>query len=229
MGTGTDALAVLGAWSAWSVGEVVEALHALAERRRAGLPVRLPWVTLHLRSGRDVEGFVRELVETRQGHSVLIHAPGPDPRSPRADAVFVPMATVEALTLHEVSVLDAVDDESPAPSLLAVRRNLAAVGERLGAGLGAPLAVEAGAVTERPEDARALAHLADRATEVLDALAADPAAREALKEKVRRVHLQVGRDFAVALSGGTLTVTTGHRPADWPTRRELADAVDAVL
>ncbi|MBJ6760250.1 hypothetical protein JGU66_05710 [Myxococcaceae bacterium JPH2] len=231
MASGTDVLAPLGTWGTWSVGEVLEALSALAERRRAGLPVRLPYVTLHLRSGRDAEGFVRDLVETRQGHTVVLHTPGPDGRMPRADATFIPAATVEALTVHEVSVLDAVDTETPAPTPLAVKRSLAALAERLGRALGSPLRVELepSPDPERPSDAHALASLAERATEVLDAMAMSADSRDALREKVHQVRLRVGQGSAVALTDGTLVLTTGPRPRDWFTRAELSQAVAATL
>ncbi|MBU8895878.1 hypothetical protein KRR26_09695 [Corallococcus sp. M34] len=231
MASGTDVLAPLETWGTWSVSEVLEALAALAERRRAGLPVRLPYVTLHLRSGRDAEGFVRDLVETRHGHTIVMHVPGHDARLPRADATFIPAAAVESLSVHEVSVLDMVDAETPAPTPLAVKRILAALSERLGRVLGSPLRVEWEPSTEPedPSDAHALAYLAERSTEVLDTLAMSADSRDALRAKVHQVRLRVARDSAVALTDGTLMLTTGHRPRDWFTRAELSRAVAALL
>lgn len=48
-------------------------------------------------------------------------------------------------------------------------------------------------------------------------------------EKVKRVHLRTDKHASVALTDGTLEVTTGRLPVDWYTREELEAAVQSAL
>jgi hypothetical protein len=76
---------------------------------------------------------------------------------------------------------------------------------------------------------RALGFLADRAREVLVALARDKVGQAALNETVQHIHLRVGDKSQVLLTGSTLELTISRTLVEWFTREELETAVRAAL
>jgi hypothetical protein len=229
-----DRFKALEALKARGLEEVLDELHALKQRQRSGLPVRIPAVTLHLRSGRDVYGHVLEVAEDRRaGRVVLLHAPGPELRNPQTDAMYLAAASIEALTVHDVELQDrpvaAPGMPAPAaPTSLQLKRRFAELARTLGEPYGGEVPVELSG-TPDAEGLSALSALADRLVEVMRKLAADELGREAVREKVRRIALAVSDGTSASLMGGTLTITTGKAPARWPTTAELEQSVQSVL
>jgi hypothetical protein len=217
-----------------SVERVLEELVELRRRQQAGVPLLLPLVTLHLRSGRDIQGHVLDVVEERQGvRSLLLHVPGPDVRSPREDALYLSTHVVEALTLHGAPRAGTVSEAAlpPPPSALQLRRRLEEVRRALALALGVELEAAFGHGTDddTPDTLRALGELLGRAQGVLQRLAADPLGHEALREKVRRLVLAVGNTPTVTLVAGTLTLTNSPQPVHWQTAQDLERELMAAL
>ncbi|WP_249351386.1 hypothetical protein [Corallococcus exiguus] len=215
-----------------SVWEVLEAMSILMRRRNEGLPLNLPQVSLFLRSGREITGLVREYGEFRQGRGVLlITSGGYGSRGENLDVTFVPDGVIEALTLHDATVLDTPAKSMPESSPMHLRRHLPALADKLSTAWGAKVTAEFGTAAELEQEAhiQPLAWLVERTGEVLAKLATTPDVGDVLRERVRRVRLSVGDDFGARLSDGTLALTTSRRPAAWPLESELARAVMDTL
>ena len=228
----TDPLAAFLSWNIKGVNATLEALTRMAWRQKAGIPLRLPRMTLMMRSGRSVGGLLREVLEDRQeGRVLLIHVP-PESGSPSSEVVLVPVSTVEAIAVHDVSDFGSLRrDAPPTPSPLQLRRRLAALETRLRGQTETALTV---ALAPRSEpltapELRALGFLADRAHEVLEALGADKIGRAALREKVQRILLDVADRSDVKVADHTLTLSVGRRPVNWSTRSELEQALQSAL
>ncbi|MBN8229678.1 hypothetical protein JYK02_19385 [Corallococcus macrosporus] len=212
--------------------EVLEALSILMRRYNEGLPLNLPQVTLFLRSGREVIGLVREYGEFRQGRGVLlITTGGYGSHGEGLDVTFVPDGVIEALTLHDATVLDAPAKSMPESSPMHLRRHLPAMADTLSSAWGTKVTAEFGTATELEPDAniQPLAWLVERTGEVLSRLASTPDVGDVLRDKVRKVRLSVGESFGVKLANGTLDLTTSRRPPAWPLDSELAQAVMDTL
>ncbi|GMU00767.1 hypothetical protein KH5H1_48870 [Corallococcus caeni] len=215
-----------------SVWEVLEAMSILMRRRNEGLPLNLPQVTVFLRSGREVTGLVREYGEFRQGRGVLlITSSGYGSRGEGLDVTFLPDGIIEALTLHDATVLDTPAKSMPESSPMHLRRHLPAMGDKLSSAWGTKVAVEFGTATELEPEAniQPLAWLVERTGEVLGRLATTPDVGDVLREKVRKVRLFVGDAFGAKLTDSTLDLTTSRRPPAWPLDSELAQAVTDTL
>ncbi|MFB1482380.1 hypothetical protein [Corallococcus sp. RDP092CA] len=214
------------------VGEVLQAMSTLMRRRDEGLPLNLPQVTVFLRSGRELTGLVREYGEGRQGRGVLlITSSGYGSRGDGLDLTFIPDGAIEALTLHDATVLDTPAKSMPESSPMHLRRHLPALADKLSSAWGTKVAVELGAPTELEEEAhiQPLAWLVERAGEVLTRLTRVPDVGDVLREKVRKVRLSVGESFGARLAGDTLELATSRRPPAWPLDSELEQAVTDAL
>ncbi|HYH97872.1 hypothetical protein [Hyalangium sp.] len=227
-----DPLAAFLAWNAHGVDATLFVLQKLAWRQQAGIPVILPRMTLLMRSGRGVTGILREILEDRrEGRSVLVWVPR-ESGMPYDDLVLVPVNTIEAISVHDAPAFGALRrDAPPTPSLLELRRRLAALETQLRGLLETSVSVGLGPEVQATsaKDLRALGFLADRAREVLEGLGKDKVGKAALREKVQRIQLSVADDKGVAVSGHALELTTGRRPVDWYTRKELEEAVQSAL
>ncbi|NOK17708.1 hypothetical protein [Corallococcus carmarthensis] len=215
-----------------SVWEVLEAMSILMRRRNDGLPLNLPQVTLFLRSGREVTGLIREYGEFRQGRGVLLLTSGGyGSRGEGLDVTFVPDGVIEALTLHDATVLDTPAKSMAESSPMHLRRHLPAMADKLSSVWGTKLTVEFGtaAELEREGNSQPLAWLVERTGEVLSKLATKPDVGDVLRENVRKVRLFVGDAFGAKLTDDTLDLTTSRRPAAWPLDSELAQAVTDTL
>jgi hypothetical protein len=227
-----DPLESLGRGRVRSVWEVLEAMSRLMRRREEGVPLNLPQVTVFLRSGREVTGIVREYGEFRQGRGVLlITTGGYGSRGDGLDVTFVPDGVIEALTLHDATVLDTPAQSMPESSPMHLRRHLPAMADKLSTAWRKPVVAEFGTPDTLEHDANVqpLAWLVERTGEVLSQLSTTPNTGEVLKERVKRVRLFVGDAFEAKLVDGTLDLTTTRHPASWPLDSELARAVTDAL
>jgi hypothetical protein len=216
----SDELAALRQLPAKGVETVLEELGALRRREKAGEALRIPLVTLHLRTGRDLQGFVLDVVEHRPSSSrlVLLHQPGSDPRRPEYDATYLAASSIEAVTVHDAVSLSKAPADAPAPpSRLELKRQLAALQAELRERLGTPIEVDAqwDSAPDEGEGQRTLADLVSLAGDELRGLAKEALGRDALKANVQRIRLNVGKTPGVAVSNGTLAIAT---TASWPDR-----------
>ncbi|WP_244225076.1 hypothetical protein [Corallococcus sicarius] len=226
-----DPLESLGRGHVRSVWEVMEAMSILMTRRNEGLPLNLPQVTLFLRSGREVTGILREYGEFRQGRGVLLNTSGrPGSRTGSADVTFVPDGVIEALTLHDVTVLDTPASSMPESSALHLRRHLPAMADKVSTAWGMSVTAEFGPGTdlEQASTVQALAWLIERTGEVVSGLAASDIG-PVLREKGLKLRLSVSDTFQVRFKDDTLDLITSRHPAAWPLGRELKLAVGDAL
>ncbi|WP_224361179.1 hypothetical protein [Hyalangium versicolor] len=227
-----DSLAAFLSWKAHGVDSTMGVLQRLFWRQQAGIPVALPRMTLLLRSGRGVTGILREILEDRrEGRVALVHVPR-ESGVPYEDLVLVPVGTIEAISVHDAAAFGSLRrDAPPTPSLLQLRRRLAALETQLRSLLENTVSVVLGTDVQATsaKDLRSLGFLADRAQEVLEALAKDKVGKSALREKLQRIQLSVADSSNVAVTGNTLELTNGRRPVDWQTRQELEQAVQSAL
>lgn len=177
------------------------------------LDVERTVVTLHLRSGQRHTGYVLD-----RKPRVLALQSVPQRGTRDLDVTMIPLAHVEALTLHAVQDVVA---SPPAPelaeSLLELRRRVKRLADTLAARVGRAIAIELGAGELEP-----LALLFEHVREALDGVCADELGRAALAERVQRIELATGA-AGMSLVNGVLSVN-GPLAAD-RVRREL----DALL
>jgi hypothetical protein len=230
--TDDDPLRALLDWGVRGVDSALQAVARIAGRKRAGIPLVLPRVTLGLRSGRTVSGHVRELLgEHGGGGAVLLHVPR-EGGQPHDEAVIIPVGAIETVSILDVPSLGLLERGAQAvPTLLQVRRQLATLEAHVRAATGTSLdvAVAPGVSGTSPEELRALGFLAERTREVLEPLVKDEQVRQALREKVKRLHLRTDAQSSVSLVDGTLVLTIGRRPMDWYTPQELDSALQSSL
>ena len=227
-----DPLAAFLEWNAHGVDATLYVLQRLAWRQQAGIPVVLPRMSLLMRSGRAVTGVLREILEDRrEGRNVLVWVPR-ESGMPYDDLIIVPVNTIEAISVHDAPAFGSLRrDAPPTPSLLELRRRLTALEKHLRGQLENTVRVGLGAGVQATsaKELRALGFLADRAREVLEALAKDKVGKAALREKVQSIQLSVAEDKGVSVTGSTLELSTGRRPVDWYTRKELEEAIQSAL
>ncbi|WP_224368215.1 hypothetical protein [Hyalangium versicolor] len=212
-----------------------ELLTRLAEQqtlRAKGEPVRLPRVTLHLRSGREVQGFLLEQREDRRGgKAVVLHALSHNGQRPEPDAIFVQPEVIEAITVHDLpSLAQLPKGGPPPPTRLELKRKLAARQASLAASLGTPLELEVDwDPLQSPEALSAIDSLGTRALEVLEGLARELMGLEALRTKVRKLNLSVGPATQVHLEEQSLRLVTTLSVLGWQSKEELQSAIEKVL
>jgi len=217
-------------------------LAALRQRAAAGESVSVPLTTLHLRTGRDVVGWV---VALDQAGWLLVHGAGPDPRQPGYDAVYLPLAAVEALTVHDAPAaapflsegrLAAPEQPAPGlgppPSRLELKRKLAEHTNALRAAVGSSLSVEVewSGVAAEGEALRTLDRLIEDTVKVAMELAKDEMGRSALG-RLTRLCFGEGSSPDVRLDGTAVLVVArlALGVAGRLGRSQLKEALERVL
>ncbi|MFP2930746.1 hypothetical protein ACLESO_37225, partial [Pyxidicoccus sp. 3LG] len=129
-------------WGARGVDAVLRTALGMTGRQEAGIPLVLPRLTLSLRSGRAVSGFVKDILEDpREGRAVLLYQPR-ESGIPYDDAVIIPVGTIETVTVHDVPAFGSLKrDAAPLPSVLQLRRQLSALEARVRAATETSVAV----------------------------------------------------------------------------------------
>lgn len=192
-------------------------------RANGGLPITVPVVTLWLRSGARITGFVADV---RDLMVLLLEIPE-DRRQEPSDAVHVPLASVEAVTVHDDERAGQARHDAPAPpSKLDLGRRLKLVEEAIrAAGIQARLVLQ---LKEESEDAlRAIEALAAAARGALEKVAAREDGKAALRP-FSEVRLAIGADPA-KVEGATLVLATPVELLGWPNADELAAKIEAAL
>lgn len=223
----TESERALKSWPSRNLEQLLEDLAALGVRWKAGEPVRLPQVVFHLRSGRDLPGWVLDLHADRHGgRTVLVRSTG-DHHAAQLDIAHVPLGNVEALTVQDIVSLDKPPgDVIEAPTRVELQRRLVEAYEIVAQKVGTPieLEIEDGEDSARNEPLDWLLKLVQRA--IVELTTEQPRAADALRGKVKKIRLSVGLHHHLVFADGTLHVTT---PSAWNSRspyesvkRELA-------
>lgn len=214
-----------------SVDRVLDDLVTLRRRAVEGQSVRVPLVTFHMKSGRDLSGWIIERAPGSDG-ALLVHAAGPNPHHPHDDAIYLHPSSVEALTVHAAGGLSMEPPRTePPPSRLALNRRSATVAEILSEKLGRPIAVAIKweHVPEGGEPLWGISDMLEHAAAAISEIAADEMGRAALDE-IATLELRAGDRPAVALTVGKLVVAgplTG--PEHRLDRPALKQAIEAAL
>jgi hypothetical protein len=187
--------------------QLFEELTQAARQWKRGEAVHRPLVTLHLQSGRDVTGAVLDLFEPRVGGRTLLVSRRVPGRGPDTEVLLVPLAHVEAVTLHELPKASGAAATTEPPSPLQLKRKARALVDQHSALLGAPLAVDVG---EAADDAAlaALGQALEALGTVLAGICGDALGRESLKAGVTKFVVVTGASSQVTKQGGEVRVTT---------------------
>lgn len=221
--------------SAKSVASVLQDLVDLRRRARKGEKVTVPLVTLHLKSGRDLTGWIVDAGEdSRHGENLVFHIPGRDFRNPDDDACYLPPATIEAITVHGAGGHAlALEQGRPAPSQIELNRRAEEMGRLVSTACGTDVhfAVDWDATPDHGEPLKAMEDIMRMVAGVLTDICAEPLGRQAVLSKVRAVRLGQGPTARVALDGETLAIvvpvgTTGEGRLS---ALDLRRAVESVL
>jgi hypothetical protein len=215
-----------------TIEELLALLAELQLLRAKGEPVRLPKVTLHLRSGRELQGFLlEERADHRGGKSVVLHAFSQDGRRPEPDALFVRSEVIEAVTVHDLpSLAQPPKNLPPPPTRLELKRKLAERQAAVAAALGTPLELEVDwEQVQTPEALSAIDTLGTRSFAVLEELTRELLGLETLRTKVRKVRLATGPTAQVRLEQQALQLTTTLSVMGWQSKEDLRTAIEKVL
>jgi hypothetical protein len=216
-----------------TLDELLTLLAELQPLRAKGEPVRLPRVTLHLRSGRELQGFLLEQrADQRGGKTVVLHALSTDARRAEPDAIFVRPEVIEAITVHDLpSLAQPPRGGPPPPTKLELKRKLAERQATLAAALGTPLELEVewDSLPPEPEALAALDALGTRTFSVLEELTRELMGLEALRANVRKLRLSVGPAGQVLREQQSLLLATTVSVMGWMSQGDLHRAIEKVL
>ena len=223
-----------------ALDELLEDLAGLQVRELRGEPVRVPRVTLHLHSGRELGGVVLQLTQLRHGAAVVLRTGEQTRHDAGSDATYVPLSAIEALTVHDAASHAEVLSRGgptplhaePPPTRLAARRAVQGHHQELTALLQHDLAWEAGIDgTPDGEPLRALVRLSADVAGALKASAGDELGRSAIIASLQRVVLVNGKPPSVALVDGALRVTSPihEGPGGQQSPAELRAAIEKLL
>jgi hypothetical protein len=203
----------LAGWVARDLETHLDQLAATARKWRDGAKVERTLVTFHLASGQRHTGYVLDRMRT-----ALAVQSVPQRGSGDLDVTIIPIAHVEALTLHAAQALvEAAPVPESATSMLDLRRRMKQLADALAARLGHGVAIEHGS-----GEVDQLGPLFEQLRLALDRVCADDLGRAALGERVQRIELRIGNP-GVSLANGTIVVG-GPLAAD-----RLQLELDAVL
>lgn len=208
----------LQALPALGVPELLERLAALRERAARHPEVQVPLATFHLRSGRDVTGWLLGRSDpSGRGSGLLIRLAGRE-RHPPLEVLYVDAASVEAVTLLDVpgSAYLLSDGKvpppeppgaAPPPSRLTIKRRAEALSQTLSAALDGALRLEVlwDGVPDSGGALRSLAALLEELSEEAGALAQDPMGKEALRV-IRVLQVAQAGEAAVTRAGEVVTL-----------------------
>ena len=185
-----------------SVISLLQRLSDLREQQRSIPEIVLPRVTLHLRSGLDLTGYVLRVGQPVSATEpvVLLHTPGTDPRRTEDDVAYAGASSIESVTVHDAPGLA---PKLPAPSKLQLSRRLHTVQEQLAQRTGASPVVEIEWPANLEEEGlRALGSLLAEVEGALTEVVSDSMGLEAVKAKLRGVKLALAAEEAARWDDG---------------------------
>ena len=170
-------------------------------------------VTLHLMSGHRHTGYVLDVVRSTLALEAL-----PQRGSVDLEVTVIPLARIEALTLHAAQELVASTTvPEGASSMLELKRRAKALGDLVTTRVQRAIAIEVGA-----GELAQLAPSLEMLKLALDRVCSDELGRGSLAERVQRIELRTGAP-GVSLADGALVVSGTMAP------ERLQDELDSVL
>jgi hypothetical protein len=217
----TDGERALKAWPSRNLEQLVDDLSLLGRRWRAGEPVRVPRVTVWLRSGATAVGEVVDLHQDRSGtRTLVLRVQTGEPA--QVDVLHLSWAALDAVTVHDLATLDKPPEALAAsPTRAQLERRAADVTEALAQKVGTPIAF----VLEATEHLEPLDWLLRQVEEVLLELAQDQRFADAMRGRVRQIKLGLSVNAGLVFADGVLTFTT---PTGW-NKRTTREALEREL
>jgi hypothetical protein len=200
----------LAAWRARDLATHLEELASQATAWRDGKG-ELAVVTLHLASGQRHVGVVLEVARGTVALQSL-----PQRGTADLDVTVVPIARIEALTLHAARATEATAVVEVATSTLELRRRAKALVDQLAVRIGTAIPIELGA-----GELAQLAPTLEALRTALDHVCSDDLGRGALVERVRRIELRGGAT-ELELAGGLLVISGSFAPEQLQRRLDAA-------
>ena len=178
---------------------------------------RLPQVILHLRSGRDLSGRIVKLgQDSGRGQTLLVQVSGADGRNTEDGALYVPVDSVEAVTVPVVDqcadllsdgALPAPPSTVPAPSRLDIVRIAEELVQALAKQHGVAIKADLEAAPGLPGEAlRSLSVQVKEAFSVLSEIAGDALGKESLSS-VQSLRIVNGAAAGVRLADHDLEIS----------------------
>jgi hypothetical protein len=207
----SDGERALKAWPSRNLEQLIDDLAHLGRRWKSGEPVRVPRVTLWLRSGATAQGLVMDLHQDRSGtRTVIVRSQTNEPTE--VDVVHLPWAVIDAITVHDLAAFDKPPDALlTSTTKLQLERHLANVSEALAQKVGTPIEL----VAQAADQLEPLEWLLTQVEEVLLELTTDQRFADGMRGRVRRITLALGVNSGLAFADGALTITT---PTAWNKR-----------
>lgn len=223
------------------VRTMVEEFHRVRRRAAEGEDVRVPLATFHLRTGRDLAGWVVSLAEEGHGRGEALVLEVADVAGrPSGDLAYLDPNSIEALTVHNISAAIAVlsfgaieaPPGTPAPSRIAVKRRLEELVKAFADSSGVALVFEVAweRIAPEGEPLRSLSFLIEDTVGALRDIV-DDYGREELSRQVKRVRFEYADSATVQLLDAVLLVKAELEKGRQGRldRHELKKAIAAVL
>ncbi len=207
----SDGERALKAWPSRNLEQLIDDLAHLGRRWRSGEPVRVPRVSVWLRSGATAQGLVMDLHQDRSGtRTLILRSQTNEPTE--VDVIHLPWSVIDGVTVHDLAAFDKPPDALlTSTTKLQLERRLANVSEALAQKVGTPIEL----VIEATEPLEPLDWLLTQIEEVLLELTSDRRFADAMRGRVRRIKLGLGVNSGLVFADGTLTFTT---PTAWNKR-----------
>jgi hypothetical protein len=222
-----------------ALSDVLTELASINESELRGGPVRSPRVSLHLGSGRELEGVVVHFTRERGNESISIQTGTRSRHEAARDITYVPLAAIEAITVYEAGAGQATRRDrggfgaviEPPPTRLAARRAPEQHKKRAIDTVGRDIEWSAPIDELEGEALRSLLQLSSDAVDALTHVARDELGRAALSERVARVAFQNAGGGQVAREGDRLVFFASFAEGDRGrlAPESLRTALDALL
>lgn len=190
-------------------------------------PASTPRVTLHLKSGRDLEGFIIDV----SAKAVLLERAAASNQD--VSAIYVDLVRIEAVTIHEAGAIALHPSFAPpAPTKAEVVKRAEELGKAVSQASGTRLAFEIvwRDVPESAESNRVLVQAMQQTANALREIASDDEGKDALK-KLRRASFAFANEAKASVTEATVWVKATATPTGkrWLTAEELQRVLERSL
>jgi hypothetical protein len=219
-----DVAKTLKSWPSRNLEQLVDDLSVLGGRFRLGDAVRLPRVTIWLRSGQTLAGRVLELHHDRNGtRTLLLQTTAQD----TVDVAHIPWSVIEAVTVHDVEAIDRPPEPQKSVTREQLSQRVANVSEALAQKVGTPIDIEM--FPSSDAELEPLSWLLTMAEEVLLDVVHDQRIAASLRGRVKKIRLGTGIAGTLVFADGILSFST---PIAWnkrTSRESLRRELEAML
>ena len=201
---------------AQGLGELLDQLDGL-RRRSADLgPESLPLLTLHLRNGLEVQGWLldwrRSGKATPGGPVLLLNRASADRSRPTDDLFFTMLAEVGGITVH--NAIATARHARPSVTPLALERLVVGLGECLGRHGVASIRTRLDRSGFAEGDLAVAADVVRNLQAALEAIVADSTGRTAAQQRLKGVRVQAGKTLSLSLKASELLLTIPPDPGE---------------